>query len=573
MAAVLGLAGASIAASAGLPRRAQEPPVAPAVPVPANEPGFKLRVQQNVVIVRVAVRDSNGRAVTGLGKDDFKISDNRKPQEVSGFSVEAARAAVASRQPPASDAAAGAVPAPKVSGESTAPGEPLTFSAFYFDDLNTAFASVVRSRDAAGKFIDSAPATERFAIFTSSGAQDFDFTADRQKLRAVLLKLHSNPRLQTRADCPEITDYLASQIVNQEDPDAYRIVRDEAINECHEDPRSVTDAILRMQAQAVYSNYVIQARANLANLDGVIGRVALMPGERRIVLVSDGFMPLEMRDRVERVIDHALRERVIISALDAKGLAVMLREGDASRSYMPGGDLAALSQTYDASRESAATAPLAEIADGTGGQFFHNNNDLLAGFRKILAPPEVSYVLTFSPSKLKNDGAFHTLKVSLVNGHGMTVEARKGYFAPKTQVTPEEQAKDQIRQAAFSRETIQDLPLSVQTHVTQTGTQGEKIDVDANLDVRSLPFRTEGDRSLDDVTFTVALFDQDGKLVTASQGNRALALKSGTLAKLQKSGLDFAAHVTVKPGTYTVRVVVRETQGGEIAALSRTVEP
>lgn len=562
------LVGAPIIASAWLPLRAQESTVAPPIPVQANEPSFKLRVQKNVVIVRVVVRDSHGRAVAGLGKDDFKISDNRKPQVISGFSVETAPSTVSSPQPPAASAAA------KASGEEPAtPGEPLTYSAFYFDDLNSAFDSVVRSRDAAGKFIDGVPPTERIAIFTSSGAQDLDFTGDPQKLHDALLKLHSNLRLQPKADCPEITDYLASQIVNLEDPDAYRILEDQVINECHQSPRFATKEIIRMRAQAVYSGYVMLARADLANLDGVVERVALMPGERRIVLVSDGFMPLEMRERVESVIDHALRARVIISALDAKGLAVMLRVADASQSYMPGGDLAALYHSYDGSRESAATATLAEIAQGTGGQFFHNNNDLLEGFRKILAPPEVSYVLTFSPSKLKNDGAFHTLKVSVANGHGMTVEARKGYFAPKKQVTPEEQAKDQIHEAVFSREPIQDLPLSVRTLVSKIGTQDEKIDVEANLDVRNLPFRSEGDHSIDDVTFTVALFDLDGKLITASQGNRALALKSDTLAELLKSGVSFTAHVRVKTGTYTVRVVVREAQGGGVAALSKAVEP
>ena len=74
--------------SSWLPVRAQELPVTPAASAQVSEPSFKLRTQTNVVVVRAVVRDSQGRAVTGLAKADFKISDNRKQQVVTGFSVE-----------------------------------------------------------------------------------------------------------------------------------------------------------------------------------------------------------------------------------------------------------------------------------------------------------------------------------------------------------------------------------------------------------------------------------------------------------------------------------------------------
>ncbi len=69
---------------------------APAAPAPANEasevstrdtpPTFRVRV--NLVLVRVVVRDSNGQIVTNLKKEDFQLSDNRKPQVISTFSTE-----------------------------------------------------------------------------------------------------------------------------------------------------------------------------------------------------------------------------------------------------------------------------------------------------------------------------------------------------------------------------------------------------------------------------------------------------------------------------------------------------
>ena len=49
-------------------------------------PTFKVRV--NLVLVRVVVRDQQGKVVPNLRKEDFVLSDNRKPQVISTFSVE-----------------------------------------------------------------------------------------------------------------------------------------------------------------------------------------------------------------------------------------------------------------------------------------------------------------------------------------------------------------------------------------------------------------------------------------------------------------------------------------------------
>jgi hypothetical protein len=94
----------------------------------------------------------------------------------------------------------------------------------------------------------------------------------------------------------------------------------------------------------------------------------------------------------------------------------------------------------------------------------------------------------------------------------------------------------------------------------------------ARLDVRALSFRREGDRNINKVVFIFALFDADGKFVLGKQEEHALALQDTTLANLQKSGLDFQADLLATPGTYTVRVVARDSEKGAMAALSQPVK-
>jgi VWFA-related protein len=70
---------------------------------------------------------------------------------------------------------------------------------------------------------------------------------------------------------------------------------------------------------------------------------------------------------------------------------------------------------------------MADFAYGTGGTFFHNNNDLEIGLRRTADPPEFVYVLGFSPQRL--DGKFHKLKVKVNQSEKLTVQARQGYYA------------------------------------------------------------------------------------------------------------------------------------------------
>jgi VWFA-related protein len=74
----------------------------------------------------------------------------------------------------------------------------------------------------------------------------------------------------------------------------------------------------------------------------------------------------------------------------------------------------------------AGTA-LGALAEGTGGTFFENSNDLEAGFRQVAEAPEVMYLLELPLEGVKADGSYHKLKVK-VGREGVAVQARRGYF-------------------------------------------------------------------------------------------------------------------------------------------------
>jgi len=64
----------------------------------------------------------------------------------------------------------------------------------------------------------------------------------------------------------------------------------------------------------------------------------------------------------------------------------------------------------------------------------------------------------FLAGKSEFDGSYHSLKVSLKKPVGLTLQARRGYYAPKHEVDAAQEAKREIEEALFSRDEWRDIP-------------------------------------------------------------------------------------------------------------------
>jgi hypothetical protein len=220
--------------------------------------------------------------------------------------------------------------------------------------------------------------------------------------------------------------------------------------------------------------------------------------------------------------------------------------------------------------EAAQDDVLAELADGTGGQFFHNRNDIDQGLLQAAAEPEVSYVLGFSPQNLKLDGKYHHLKVTFVNKQKWNLQARHGYFAPKGTADPDALAKEELQQAIFSQEEMHELPIECQTQFFKN-TSGVRLSVVAHVDTRALKFRKAEDRNRDKLTIATVVFDENGNLLTGLEKLVELRLKDATLERINKSGISIKSSFDLQPGTFLVRIVVRDSEGTQMAAMNRGV--
>jgi hypothetical protein len=74
------------------------------------------------------------------------------------------------------------------------------------------------------------------------------------------------------------------------------------------------------------------------------------------------------------------------------------------------------------------------------------------------------------------------------------------------------------------------------------------------------------------LTFVVALFDAQGKMIAGKEAQMELALKPQSFDRFSKNGINGALSLEALPGAYRLRVVVEEAIHGEMSATSQNMQ-
>ncbi|HEY4088187.1 MAG TPA: VWA domain-containing protein [Bryobacteraceae bacterium] len=554
------------------------------------------RSTSNLIPVPVVVRDSSGHAIGNLAVDDFQIFDNGKPQSISRFTVE---------QLGEEETARPSAPAPAANAPSPAPSvdnAPDHFTAYLFDDLHLNLQDLAATRNAALRQIDSSQNSKlRVAIYTTSGRQNQEFTADRDKIHAAIGAISagysSAAKSAEQNSCPAVNYYMGDLIHNKDDVNALRLATVDALHclNLPADPSQASDASLDASvrqcegphASSDFCKAVDAARTSarvavefgdrdtesaMSATRAVIARMTSMPGTRNIVLISPGFLVLDSRHEEQmQLIERAIKASVIIGGLDARGLYTMTPGGGASERVENTSTLHEKTP-FQTAESQTVTDVIADLAQGTGGAFYHGTNNFDEGMARVAAAPQYIYVLGFSPRDLKLDGKFHTLKVTLKNKKGYELQVRKGYYAASSATSPQAQATQQIEDAFFSRDEIHNVPAVLQTQYFKGDNGDVTLSAVTKIDAKKLTFKKVNDRNTNDVTVVTGIFDSDGNYISGQQKILQMRFLDRTLQTRLNSGIAVEHTFAVHPGRYTVRMVIRDAEGQSISAQSSVVD-
>jgi len=544
--------------------RDQKPEQEPKSEVSVQDTGTTFKMRVNLVQVHVILRDATGKAVGGMRKEDFRLYDNNKLQAITAFAIESAES-----RKERSDAAAKYQVGSGENGTPVDGAVPERFIALTFDDVHLLTGDVAPMRTAANGFIDSLGPSDRVGIFTTSGQVTQEFTANKELLKDILLRVISRAHTTTGA-CPSVSYDMAIEV--GKDPMALAVLYEQA-RACAPElddfaVRALVNAAITLATETGEAEFLGAYR----ELASVLRVLSSRPGERILLLASPGFaVAPEMFSQSSEIVEYANRSNIVINTIDALGLFTPDLFGDIAQPYAQPSQIAGQAANVLLSVQLEKQYVLGDLAYGTGGRFFHNSNDLGGGLKQLGMVPEVSYVLGFSPETQEMDGHFHTIKVTLTGKPKYAIQARRGYFAPKKPEDPAEIAKEEIREAVFSRDEIVGLPFTTKTQYFQSGGVATQLSVVAHVDLNGARFRKVDGKNSNDVTVATVLFDENGNFVAGGEKLVKLRLLDVSLEMFHRNGLFVKSTYEVKPGKYLVRQVVRESEGSQVSAHSGMV--
>lgn len=154
----------------------------------APEEQVKFTVTTRLVVVNVEVKDRDGRALENLRREDFEITEDGKPQQISVFEFQRLGEAVPAAIVPATTSGGHITP--------SRPGEiryrDRRLIVLFFDLSSMPAEDQIRARRAAEKFIQEklSPADAVAVMSFSTQLRVLeDFTDDRDRLQASVGKL------------------------------------------------------------------------------------------------------------------------------------------------------------------------------------------------------------------------------------------------------------------------------------------------------------------------------------------------------------------------------------------------
>jgi VWFA-related protein len=526
-------------------------------------------VQVPVQVVR------GGEPVRGLTAADFEIYDGRRKQKLTGFEV----LDLAARQAPAMIA--------------SIPPSLRRHFLLLFDLSFSEPKAIVRARQMVSNMLPALHPSDLVAVATYSAANGprlvVGFTSDRrQVLKAIdhlglpqLVDRNTDPLQLVAADATN-SQFGATALaaVQMAGTDATIAQQKEAVYiDLMQNLARQSDSANRKQQQAVVS-------ALARSFTDLAGLMAKVHGRKQVIYLSEGFdtsllQGSEIREEQDQMADLSMRNQAYAVDSDkrygdtrgANALEKMMEEFRRSDCIIQSVDIGGLRARETGATGEAPARPSGEgalfaMAHDTGGELYRNFNDLGSAMGQLLKKTSVTYVLTFQPEELKQDGAYHKLRVELRKGAGgAQVFFRPGFYAPKPY--PQQSAAERQLAAA---------------EAVMGGGDGGTL----GISVLAAPFRAQAAAKAGAAkAYVPIVVEADGASLLSGSPGSTLALEvyayaidsSGAIQDyfsqslrfelarviplLDRTGLKFYGHLDLPPGDYNVRVLVRNAGSGD----------
>jgi VWFA-related protein len=515
---------------------------------------FVIQVQRNEVLVDVRVYDHKGNPVTNLKQNDFKIYEDGTLQQINSFNVENVQQLVQASEINGKAPVINLASLPKSTPVSTLKRlvQNHRLIVIFFDLSSLQIDDLVRSLKQAQNFVqEQVTPADLVAIVTYSSDLRIvqDFTNDKTALNKAIKGIEIGPS-STLASSGSVgaaggTDSFGNTVVTQNTGDAFTPDETEF--------------------------NIFNTDEKLAALESLADLLRVVPGRKSVIQFSSGITQtgVDNEAQLKQTIDAANMADVSFYPIDSRGLVAMPPGGDASSASPSGvGIYTAQAVSSEISSLHNSRDTLSNIATDTGGRMFVDLNNFAPAFQEVQKENSSYYLLGYTPSDTRSDGRFRRIKVT-VDQHGLRVESRPGYFAPKNfrQFTREDK-EDQLQQAMNSPQPFLELPLAIESAQFQQSSKLYYVVVAAKIPGSEIPFRAKSTTHRTEFDFAWRATNAKGQVVAALDDTLPVRLTASTYEQVLNSNILYEGGLVLPPGKYTLKVVAREDQSGKIGTFA-----
>jgi VWFA-related protein len=504
----------------------------------------------NLVLVDVVVRDRNGAVVRGLTADDFQLLEDGQPQQIQSFAFEEigtqARPMTTAGLLSSAGNSSGPVRILESAASNAQPSvAPLDTTdlaghrllVIVFDTSSMQPEDVQLAIDAANTWVANHMTDADLVALATVGSNLnvlTDFTTDKEAVQTALRKLSA-------------ADGIAPDAL-----DASTAATDDASTTATDDSTATDPG---MQELDTFNNDVrLRALTTLAEM------LTPLQQKKAILYFSSGMARNGTDNQVElrKAVNAAVRANIAIYPADARGLQAVVPGGSARNRSQGGlGAFSGRAVSDQFTQLAAQQETLQTLASDTGGTAFTDTNDFGEAFSRITRDISAYYILGFSSNNPAKDGRFRRLTVKLRTRSALKVESREGYYADRDFAhTAKGDREVLLREQLAAALPATDIPVYMTSGWFRLASDRYFVPLSVALPGNAVP------SSDDRTTLDVAGAIRDERGLPVAQIRDTLTVPKAAAGSLGARQVLYETGVSLPPGRFSAKVVVRENSGG-----------
>jgi VWFA-related protein len=311
----------------------------------------------------------------------------------------------------------------------------------------------------------------------------------------------------------------------------------------------------------------------LEALRSVAEKLSHLQQKKSLIYFSSGMdrTGIENQSELRAAVNAAVRSNMAIYTMDLRGLQALVPGGEAQNASLRGTSVYSGQSTISTLNSNFTTQEtLVTLASDTGGRAFLDSNDFNQIYKGVQQDTSTYYLLGYRSTNPAKDGRYRRIVVK-VNVPGVKIDYRRGYYAAADyQHSTKEDKELQLQEELASELPATDLPLYLGDAYFRLEPNKYFIPISLVVPGSQIPFVRSSDRDKATLDVIGIVLDKEQHPLQRIRDTVKLALN--TSSEVQKKNVQYDTGLSLPPGKYHLKFVVRENQTGRMGSFETDLD-